>query len=142
MNQSTIADTTAQLGPASGIQHWIGTAVTVLVVLFLIFDGVTKIMRVPQVIDACQKVGIASDLVFPIGMLLLACTAIYITPKTAIFGAILLTAYLGGAAAVHVIAKQGIFPVTFAVAFGVLVWTGLILREPRLVRWILFRQYS
>jgi len=142
MNQNTIAHTSAQIASSPGIQHWFGTGLTALVVLFLIFDGVTKIIRVPQVVDACQKVGIASDLVVPIGALLLACTAVYITPRTAILGAILLTGYLGGAATIHVIAKQGAFPIIFAVSFGILVWTGLILREPRLIRWILFRQYS
>jgi hypothetical protein len=66
--------------------------------------------------------------------------AIYVNPKTAILGAILLTGYLGGAAAIHVIARSGVFPITFAIGFGVLVWTGLILREPRLIRWILLRE--
>jgi hypothetical protein len=142
MNQNTLAQTSTQIASVSGIQYWIGTGLTTLVVLFLIFDGVTKVIRVPQVVDACQKAGIASDLVVPIGLLLLACTAVYIAPRTAIIGAILLTGYLGGAATIHVIAKQGVFPIIFAIAFGVLVWTGLILREPRLIRWVLFRQLS
>ena len=141
MNQNTIAQASTQFS-TSGIQHWIGVGLTTLVVLFLIFDGVTKIIRVPQVVEACQKVGIGSDLVVPIGVLLVACTAIYVAPRTAIFGAILLTAYLGGAVTVHVIAKQGTFPIIFAIAFGIMVWSGLILREPRLIRWILLRQYS
>jgi hypothetical protein len=91
--------------------------------------------------EACQKAGIASDLVTGIGLLLLACTAIYVIPKTAILGAILLTGYLGGAVTLHVIARAGNFPIFFALGFGVLVWTGLALREPRLVRLILSRQY-
>ena len=140
MNQNTIAQA-AQVSGA-GIQHWIGVGLTSLVVLFLIFDGVTKMVRVPQVVEACQKVGIGPDLVVPIGVLLVACTAIYVTPRTAILGAILLTAYLGGAVTVHVIARQGMFPIIFAIGFGVMVWSGLILREPRLIRWILLRQYS
>ena len=142
MNQNAIAHTSDQISSAPGVQYWIGTGLTTLVVLFLIFDGITKVIRVPQVIDACHKVGIASDLVVPIGLLLLTCTAVYIVPRTAILGAILLTGYLGGAATIHVIARQGVFPVIFAVGFGVLVWGGLVLREPRLIRWILFRQYS
>ena len=119
---------------------WLGAGLTGLVVLFLAFDGITKVMRVRQVLEACQKVGIASDLVVGIGLLLLACTALYVTPRTAILGAILLTGYLGGAATVHVMARQGIFPIVFSIGFGVLVWAGLILREPRLLRWILLRQ--
>jgi hypothetical protein len=141
MNQNTIAQTSNQLASAANIQHWIGTGLTTLVVLFLVFDGVTKVIRVPQVVDACQKAGIASDLVIPVGILLLTCTAVYINPKTAILGALLLTAYLGGATTIHVIARQAKFPIIFSVAFGLLVWAGLILREPRLLRWILFRQF-
>jgi hypothetical protein len=75
-----------------------------------------------------------------IGLLLLACTLIYVIPRTTILGAILLTGYLGGAAATHVIQRSGAFPIAFAIGFGVLVWAGLILREPRLVRWLFRRQ--
>jgi hypothetical protein len=119
----------------------LGLGLTGLVVLFLAFDGITKVIRVAPVVEACQKVGIASDLVTGIGLLLLACTAIYVIPKTVILGAILLTGYLGGAVTVHVMARAGNFPIFFAIGFGVLVWTGLALREPRLVRLILLRQY-
>jgi len=118
----------------------LGAVLTGLVVLFLAFDGITKVIRVPPVIEACQKMGIAPDLAVGLGLLLLACTAIYLYPKTAILGAILLTGYLGGAMSLHVIARNGLFPIIFALTFGVLVWVGLILREPRLLRWILLRQ--
>jgi hypothetical protein len=140
MNQDTIMQTSAQLSTAPKVMPWLGAGLTGLVVLFLAFDGITKVIRVRQVLEACQKVGIASDLVVGIGLLLLACTALYVTPRTAILGAILLTGYLGGAATVHVMARQGIFPIVFSIGFGVLVWAGLILREPRLLRWILLRQ--
>src|SRR5688572_14488017 len=136
MNQDTIIQTSEQLSSASKIMPWIGSGLTGLVVLFLAFDGITKIMRVTPVMEACQKMGIDPDMAVGIGILLLACTATYVTPKTAILGAILLTGYLGGATATHVIARSGIFPIAFSFGFGVLVWVGLILREPRLVRWI------
>ena len=141
MNQDTIMHTPARHSSASKAIPRLGSGLTGLVVLFLAFDGITKVIRVAPVVEACQKAGIASDLVTGIGLLLLACTAIYIIPKTAILGAILLTGYLGGAVTVHVIARAGNFPILFAIGFGVLVWTGLVLREPRLVRLILLRQY-
>src|SRR6185436_18101179 len=97
-----------------------GAILTGLVVLFLTFDGITKVIRVAPVVEACQKMGIGADLVVGIGLLLLACTALYVYPKTAILGAILLSGYLGGAAATHVIAKSGIFPISFSIGFGVL----------------------
>jgi hypothetical protein len=119
---------------------WIGAGLTGLVVLFLAFDGITKVIRVTPVMEACQKMGIGPDLAVGIGILLLVCTGLYVTPKTAILGAILLTGYLGGATATHMIARSGIFPTGFSIGFGVLVWAGLLLREPRLFRWILLRQ--
>jgi len=139
MNQDTIMQTPALRSPVSKLMPRLGAGLTGLVVLFLAFDGITKIVRVAPVMEACQKMGIGPDSAIGIGILLLACTALYVTPKTAILGAILLTGYLGGAAAAHVIAKSGIFPTAFAIGFGLLVWAGLILREPRLVRWILLR---
>ena len=118
----------------------LGTGLTGLVVLFLAFDGITKVIRVPPVMEACQKMGIGPDLAVGIGILLLVCTAIYAAPRTAILGAILLTGYLGGAAWLHLSVRSGIFPITFAIGFGVLVWVGLGLREPGLFRWILSRR--
>jgi len=140
MNQDTIMQTSAELSSRPKVMSWVGAGLTGLVVLFLAFDGITKVVRVTPVMEACQKMGIGPDMAVGIGILLLACTALYVTPKTAILGAILLTGYLGGAAATHVIARSGIGPIAFAIGFGVLVWAGLILREPRLVRWILLRQ--
>jgi hypothetical protein len=140
MQQGTIMQNSTELSSVSKAMPWLGAVLTALVVLFLAFDGITKIIRVTQVMEACQKMGIGPDMAVGIGILLLACTTLYAAPKTAILGAILLTGYLGGAAATHVIAKSGAFPIAFSVGFGVLAWVGFILREPRLVRWILLRQ--
>ena len=141
MNQDTIMQTSDQLSSVSRFVPWLGTGLTVLVVLFMVFDGVTKIIKVKPVMEACQKMNISPEMAVGIGVLLLACTTLYATPKTAVLGAILLTGYLGGAAATHVIARSGVFPIAFSIGFGVLVWAGLALREPRLVRWILLRQW-
>src|SRR6187402_1417774 len=135
MNQDTITQTSVEHTTGSKGMPRLGAGLTGLVVLFLAFDGITKIIRVTPVMEACQKMGIGPDMAVGIGILLLACTAFYVIPRTAILGAILLTGYLGGAAAIHVIARSGIFPTAFAIGFGVLTWVGLALREPRLVRW-------
>ena len=140
MNQDTIMQTSDHLSSASKFLPWLGTGLTGLVVLFMVFDGVTKVIKVKPVMEACQKMNISPEMAVGLGILLLACTGLYVTPKTAILGAILLTGYLGGAAAAHVIARSGTFPTAFAIGFGVLAWAGLALREPRLVRWILLRE--
>jgi hypothetical protein len=60
------------------------------------------------------------------------CTILYLIPRTAVLGAILLTGYLGGAVATHVRVGEGLFPVSFPIIFGVLLWGGLYLRNNRL----------
>ena len=90
-------------------------------------------------LDACTRLGIPSETVAGIGVTLLACTVLYAIPATSVLGAILLTGYLGGAVAIHVRGGSGTFEMGFAIATGGLVWMGLLLREPRLLRTILLR---
>lgn len=122
------------------VQFWAGTVLSTLVILFLVFDGVTKIIKVKPVVEASVKLGVAESLLQPIGIVLLLCTAVYAVPKTAVLGAVLLTGYLGGAVATHVLTRSDAFPIAFSAGFGVLVWVGLVLREPRLLSVVLFRQ--
>ena len=88
---------------------WAGGIITGLVVLFLAFDGVTKVIKVVPVVEASEQLGVPPYSLLGIGTVLLACTAIYAIPRTAVLGAILLTGYLGGAAAIHVRAGSGVF---------------------------------
>lgn len=111
---------------------WTGRVISILVVLFMLFDCITKILKVPQVIEASAKVGINASEVFWIGVTLLVCVILYVIPQTSVFGAILLAAYLGGAVCADVITHQPVFNSCFAITFGVLTWLGLYLREPRL----------
>ena len=129
--------TEAQSSPA---MFWAGWVVTGLVVLFLAFDAVTKVLKVAPVVEATEKLGYSADAVRGIGLLLMVCTAVYAAPPTAVLGAVLLTAYLGGAVATHVRAGSGMFPIAFSAGFGALVWAGLILRDPRLLWVVLLRQ--
>ncbi len=106
---------------------WTGRIMSTLPVLMLVMSGVMKIAQTSDVVKgfADWPPGIAVLL----GILELACTAVYLVPRTAVLGAILLTGYLGGATAVSV--RMGA-PFILPVAFGVLVWGGLYLRDPRL----------
>ena len=111
---------------------WAGRIVTGLVVLFLIFDGVTKAIRVRQVVEATVQAGFPESTIVGIGVALLVSTALYMIPRTAVLGAILLTGYLGGATAANVRLGNGAFNTSFPVICGILVWLGLYLRERRL----------
>ena len=119
---------------------WAGWIVSGLVILFLVFDGATKVLQVAPVLEACARLGLTPRMAFGIGAVLLVCTALYAIPQTAVLGAILLTAFLGGAVATHVRAGSGMFETAFAIGFCGLAWLGLVLREPRLLWVILLRQ--
>ncbi|HXU20944.1 MAG TPA: DoxX family protein [Verrucomicrobiae bacterium] len=125
-------ETTTQEAPVSKGRLWTGYIISGLVVLFMIFDGVTKVMKVPQVIQASAKIGYNATTVVGIGATLLVCTALYVIPRTSIFGAILLTGYLGGAVDANVHSGTALFNITFPMAFGVLAWLGIYLRDRRL----------
>jgi hypothetical protein len=116
-----------------------GWAVSGLVILFLVFDGGAKLLKLAPVLEACARLGLTPDLVIRIGAVLLGCTVLYAIPQTAVLGAILLTAFLGGAVATHVRGGSGAFEIAFAIGFCALAWLGLVLREPRLLRTILLR---
>lgn len=113
---------------------WIGRALSVLVVLFLLMDAGIKIAELAIVSDSAPALGWTADPGFwrAMGLLLLAITALYAWPRTAVLGAILLTGYLGGAVATHLRVGDPLFSHTlFGVYLGVALWGGLWLRDPR-----------
>jgi hypothetical protein len=122
----------AQAVPASKGRLWTGRIISALVVLFLLFDGVTKVMRVKAVLDASAQLGYPVSTIVGIGITLLVCTAFYVIPQTSVLGAILLTAYLGGAVATQVRVGNPMFETLFPIIFGALLWAGIFLREGRL----------
>lgn len=110
---------------------WLGRIVSWLLALLLLVDGVAKLFKPGPVVEGTVKLGYAESAIIPIGIVLIVCTILYLLPITQVLGAILLTGYLGGAVATHVRAGDGAFGVVFAVAFGVLIWLGLYLRDAR-----------
>lgn len=69
--------------------------------------------------------GYPEGVIMPLGVVLLISTLLYLLPRTAAFGAILLTGYLGGAVATHVRVGDPWFNIAFPVMFGILLWGGL-----------------
>lgn len=107
-----------------------GWALSLLAALFFAFDGISKIMTVEPVIAEMTRLGFPESTIVGVGILLLTCTIIYIYPRTAIVGAILLTGYLGGAIATHVRMESPLFSHTlFPLYLGLMVWGGLYLRN-------------
>jgi hypothetical protein len=115
---------------------WPGRLLTALTALFMLLDGVMKIVKPPQVLEAIARLAYPVSTLTGIGILLIACTVIYLIPRTSILGAVLLTGYLGGAVASNVRAGSGWFETIFPMLFAVLVWGGVALRSRQ--PWALF----
>ena len=120
-----------QTAPSSKKALWAGRIISALPALFLLMDVGMKLFKTAPVVEETVRLGYA-DVMFGLGLVLLACIVLYVIPTTAVLGAILLTGYLGGAVASHVRVGEGLFPVFFPVMVGVLVWLGLYLRDVRL----------
>ena len=118
--------------PISHKTLWAGRIVSGLPALFLLVDGVMKLIKPAPVVEGPLRYGFSESVIMPLGILLTACTIIYVIPRTAVLGAILLTGYLGGAVVTHVRFGDPWFPILFPVCIGALVWGGLYLRDGRL----------
>ena len=109
--------------------EWTGYIVTALPVLLLLFSGMMKLIKPASVMEGFAHLGYPASLALGIGIVEVTCVILYVIPQTAVLGAILLTAYLGGATATHLRIGE---PVFMPILLGVLVWGGLYFREVRL----------
>nr|KDP73941.1 membrane protein [Ensifer adhaerens] len=113
----------------------LGRFLSGVLVAFLIFDAVIKLVPLAVVTETMVALGYSADqgLARLLGILTLLCTVLYVIPRTSILGAILLTGYLGGAMATHLRAGSPLFThLLFGFYLGVIAWGGLWLRDPRL----------
>jgi hypothetical protein len=114
---------------------WIGRVLSGLAVAFLIYDGVIKFFKdklPPEALEAGAALQWPIEKMPLVGTILLTCTLLYVIPRTAVVGAILLTGYLGGAIASHVRVGNPLFTHTlFPIYVAVFIWLGLYLRDSR-----------
>ncbi len=118
---------------------WASRLMSGLPALFLLVDGGMKLFQPPAVVEATLQLGYPESAISGIGVVLLISTVLYLIPRTAILGAILLTGYLGGAAATHVRVGAPLFNIIFPVGFGALLWCAVWLRDRRLQSLLLLR---
>jgi hypothetical protein len=119
-----------EISPA---RRWTGRILTGVSVAFLALDGLMKVVEAAPVVQGSAELGYPLSTMAPIGIALLVSTALYLIPRTAFFGALLLTGYMGGAVATHVRVLHPLFSHTlFPVYVSVLIWAGLALRDRRL----------
>jgi hypothetical protein len=130
-----------QIEPMTGRGKMVlsGRVLSTLLTLFFVFDGVMKLVQPAPVMKASAQLGYSTNEVFGIGIALLVCTALYVIPRTAVLGAIVLTGYLGGAIASQLRISASLFSLSFPFLFCVLMWLGLYLRESRLRAIVPFR---
>jgi uncharacterized membrane protein YphA (DoxX/SURF4 family) len=111
------------------IMTWIGRGLSILVSLVFIMSGVMKLKGGDDLAKGLEHLGLPISMVVPLAILELACVAVYLVPRTAVIGAILLTGYMGGAILTHWRVGD---PFVVQVLLGVCVWLGVWLREKRL----------
>jgi len=125
----------AQTAHVSSAALWTGRVLSALIVLFMIFDGAIKLPPLDIVTQTMVQLGWPADpnVARMLGIIGLISTALYALPRTSVLGAILLTAYMGGAIATKVRLDSPLFSHTlFGVYLGIILWAGLFLRDPRL----------
>jgi hypothetical protein len=111
----------------------VGRALSALAIAFLGFDTAIKLAGMSVVAETLSSLGYPADLGFTIGVVELVCLVLYVVPRTAVLGAILLTALFGGGIATHIRVGSPVFThILFGVYLGLFVWGGLYLRSARL----------
>ena len=120
-----------QTAPISKRRVWTGRILSALPAIFVLTSGINlSVMKTPEVLESFHKFGYPDNLITPIGIVEFLCAVVYIIPRTSVLGAILLTAYMGGATATHVRVNDPSLIVPVVV--GIMIWAGLYLREDRL----------
>jgi hypothetical protein len=127
MNALVSAPYSFTSGSRAGI--WTGRVLTGLLATFLLVDAAAKLAMLAPVIEATTKIGYSVDHIRPLGVTLAVSMILHLVPRTQLVGAVLVTAYLGGAVATHV--RTGT-PIAYAVITGVLLWIAYYLRSPQL----------
>jgi hypothetical protein len=135
---------TIQAGGAGATRRLLaGRLLSWLGVLFLLFDSAGKLLQVQPVLDGTAQLGYPRDIVFTLGVILLASVVVYVIPRTSVLGALLLTAYLGGAVATQVRVENPLFShVLFPTYVAAVLWGGLLLRDARLGAFLPVRRQS
>ena len=110
---------------------WSGRILSALPILMMLMSATLKFMRPPQAVDSfVHQFGYPENELLILGVVELACAALYAIPRTAFLGAILVTGYLGGAIATH--ARIGDPAFVSPLVLGIFAWAGLYLRDDRL----------
>ncbi|MDH4619190.1 DoxX family protein [Brevibacillus sp. AY1] len=119
---------------------WTAGILKGLVIVFMLFDSIMKFIKPASVVEGTLTLGYAEHHIMVIGALGLLSTLLYAIPRTAVLGAVLLTAYFGGAIATNLRVDAPLFThVLFPVYFAIFTWGGIWLRNNRIRNLIPFK---
>ncbi|HSQ61546.1 MAG TPA: DoxX family protein [Acidobacteriota bacterium] len=113
-----------------------GVVFSILPSLLFLFSAALKFKGGPDVEQGFAHLGLPLTMMLPLGILEVSCVAIYLIPRAAVLGAVLLTGYLGGAICTHWRVGD---PIVTHLFMGLFLWLGIYLREPRLKALMPFR---
>jgi len=130
---ATLNDQASRRTSESRTATWTGRILSGLGVVFMVFDGAAKVLDlIPPEAKAANSLGWPDHALPTVGAIALLCTVLYVIPRTALIGAIVLTGYFGGAVASHVRVDSPLFSHTlFPIYIAALFWVGLYLRDRR-----------
>lgn len=118
----------------------IGWILAFPVVALLLFSAFMKFNATPEMLDGFTKhFGYPQASLRPIAIAEVASALLFLFPRTAVLGAILLTGYIGGAIATHVRVEENFLT---AAILPVVAWLSLFLRDPRIRALLPFRSSS
>jgi DoxX-like family len=116
----------------SRLRRWGGILLSAAAVLFLAFDAVIKLLEIQPVVEAFTQLGYPQRLARGIGLLELGCVVLYVLPRTAGLGAVLLSGFLGGAISTHLrVGDPLLSHCLFPSYVGLALWAGWYLRDER-----------
>jgi hypothetical protein len=130
VDSPSLSSTSSTPAPTGKAMLWSGRVLSGLVCAMLVMSGAMKLSQNPEFVKQFVETdGFPANTLVPIGIVELLCVVLYAVPNTAVLGAVLLTAYLGGAVVTHVRISE---PFITPIILGVVVWAGLFLRDARI----------
>ena len=103
-----------------------------IVVLLFLMGAANNLLQTEMAVEGAVEFGYPEHAVLYMGLILLISTILYAIPKTTFIGALLLTAWLGGAVATHLIHNDPLTNILIPVVFGIIVWVAIWLRSEKL----------
>ena len=110
---------------------WAGRVLSLWPVFVVLSSATWKLTRNPWYVAEFARIGWPASALTLLAFLQLGCLLLYIIPRTAVLGAVLLTGYLGGAIATYVRIGEP-YPVLVPLSTSLIAWAGIYLREERL----------